>query len=745
MSESNEPESELAKNTRLAKQYFNDKDYTKAFEYSQKADQTDSEIQHNLGDIFYFGLGIGQDYAKAFELFQASAKQGNPQTQFNLGIMYHTGQGVEQDDIEAFQWYQKAAEQGSPQAQFNLGSMYNAGEGVKQNDEEALKWTLEAAKQNIPQAQFNLGIIYEQGKGVVEDSIESFKWYYKAAKQGIPQAQFNLGNMYRTGQGVKQDYVEALQWHQKAAKQGDSQSQFELGMMYRTGQGVEQNNTEAFKWFQEAAEQNDSHAQYNIGYMYHAGIGIEQDDIEALKWYQKAEKQGIAYAQVAIGLLFLEKGKKWDINEAEKWLHLAIDSGESTVVHNCLSETHERYEDKGDSNSATEIVGLIHRLIAYNPIVNSPWIIYIPLNEEIKRRYKDLNEETLNAIQHLQSRCIRLFNYLSQPPTDDYLWKYTSQASLQKISDSKCLWLHSALDQNDPDEGCFLYEALSLMGDNKPLQDKMGDLYTIISSRKNPCETLGEADLFPPTLTFISSFSDAEDHLPMWNSSYADNCNGCAIGIRHHRFKTYKDTDSLFMNTAIKEMYSILLKDGNPLPPDKPEPESDDQLKENVSLNTLSLFKILYLPRHHNQSKNLQKDVEGIKRFDAIQSAIENLIKVYPEMPTSWIHAYLFPLTHLIKSEDYRHESEYRILCFMNHIDPKNKTLVKGSKYLYVETEQFLFNKRDEEKVYIGPAVTPFDQTKIQQVFERNVGMIFPLIPSTIKYRDTKSPPIVIH
>ena len=58
------------------------------------------------------------------------AEQGDAEAQFNLGNIYYTGEGVTQDYELAFEWYQKAAHQGHTKAQFNLGTMYYNGQGA---------------------------------------------------------------------------------------------------------------------------------------------------------------------------------------------------------------------------------------------------------------------------------------------------------------------------------------------------------------------------------------------------------------------------------------------------------------------------------------------------------------------------------------------------------------------------------------------------------------------------------------
>jgi hypothetical protein len=82
-----------------------------------------------------------------FEQTLAEAEQGNAKAQYKLGNMYFSGVGVKQDYAEALRWFTKAAEQGHANAQNNLAEMYHKGRGVKQDDAEAVRWHTKAAEQ----------------------------------------------------------------------------------------------------------------------------------------------------------------------------------------------------------------------------------------------------------------------------------------------------------------------------------------------------------------------------------------------------------------------------------------------------------------------------------------------------------------------------------------------------------------------------------------------------------------------
>ncbi len=118
----------------------------------------------------------------------------NAAAQFDLGDSYYNGQGVPQDYAEAVKWYRMAAEQGNAAAQYDLGVAYHNGQGVPQNYAEAVKWNRMAAEQGNAAAQYDLGVAYYNGQGVPQDYAEAVKWNRMAAERGNAAAQYDLGN-----------------------------------------------------------------------------------------------------------------------------------------------------------------------------------------------------------------------------------------------------------------------------------------------------------------------------------------------------------------------------------------------------------------------------------------------------------------------------------------------------------------------------------------------------------------------
>jgi TPR repeat protein len=87
-----------------------------------------------------FAAAQAGDFVTALEELRPLAEQGVAGAQYNLGNMYYNGQGVLQDYSEAVRWYRLAAEQGNARAQFFLGLMYFTGDGALKSNVLAHMW-----------------------------------------------------------------------------------------------------------------------------------------------------------------------------------------------------------------------------------------------------------------------------------------------------------------------------------------------------------------------------------------------------------------------------------------------------------------------------------------------------------------------------------------------------------------------------------------------------------------------------
>jgi len=70
----------------------------------------------DLGNAYYLGRGVMQNYELAVAQYQKAARRGYAEAQYMLGVCYRAGQGVPQDYAQAYAWFNLASAQLHPLA-----------------------------------------------------------------------------------------------------------------------------------------------------------------------------------------------------------------------------------------------------------------------------------------------------------------------------------------------------------------------------------------------------------------------------------------------------------------------------------------------------------------------------------------------------------------------------------------------------------------------------------------------------
>jgi len=76
-----------------------------------------------LGNLYYVGLGVAQDYKRSGELYSEAAFSGQIAAQVNMGHLYANGLGVTEDGKLAYAWFNLARSNGSKIAQQYMSSL----------------------------------------------------------------------------------------------------------------------------------------------------------------------------------------------------------------------------------------------------------------------------------------------------------------------------------------------------------------------------------------------------------------------------------------------------------------------------------------------------------------------------------------------------------------------------------------------------------------------------------------------
>ncbi|EKU50805.1 Sel1 repeat protein [Acinetobacter sp. WC-323] len=133
--------------------------YKQALPYFEKAANMNNADSINMVGIYHQeGIVFEQNYKKALSYFSHAIDidADNASALFNIGQAYYYGEGVKQDYKKAFVWLTKSANQDYSLAQIQLAEMYFSGKGVNKNVAKAVEIIKPLAELGDPKAQQNL-------------------------------------------------------------------------------------------------------------------------------------------------------------------------------------------------------------------------------------------------------------------------------------------------------------------------------------------------------------------------------------------------------------------------------------------------------------------------------------------------------------------------------------------------------------------------------------------------------------
>ena len=116
-----ETERQLIIDTENIKEEYRDRLESKEFwarfdELTFSAQTGDAESQNALGEMYYFGDEIEQDFEQAVYWFKEAAKQKHAEAMYNLGVCFVNGEGVEKNKTTGLGFIRQAAKLGSKAA-----------------------------------------------------------------------------------------------------------------------------------------------------------------------------------------------------------------------------------------------------------------------------------------------------------------------------------------------------------------------------------------------------------------------------------------------------------------------------------------------------------------------------------------------------------------------------------------------------------------------------------------------------
>ena len=130
---------------------------------------------NNLGNCYYWGHGVEQDYGKAAEYHSKAANLGYANSQEVLGELYFDGKGVEQNYTQAAYWFKEGCENGERTAFGPLGDCYREGLGVEKDERMAFELYQTGAQMEDLQSKVALAECLIEGWGTHADLKKAFQ------------------------------------------------------------------------------------------------------------------------------------------------------------------------------------------------------------------------------------------------------------------------------------------------------------------------------------------------------------------------------------------------------------------------------------------------------------------------------------------------------------------------------------------------------------------------------------------
>jgi len=148
----------------------------------------DLKAHVELGSRYGRGLGVKQDYEKAFSIIRAAADKGDPEAQYFVGTAYINGAGVPKDETAAVLWFERSAKQHYALACYWMGFMITQGRGgISPTWAGALPYLWDAATQGNAEAAFLVGSAHDQEDNDVDRNPKVAAYWYRVADRKFHQ------------------------------------------------------------------------------------------------------------------------------------------------------------------------------------------------------------------------------------------------------------------------------------------------------------------------------------------------------------------------------------------------------------------------------------------------------------------------------------------------------------------------------------------------------------------------------
>jgi TPR repeat protein len=227
--------------TQMGDQFFEGKgiaqDYRLAAQYYAEASLLgEPRAMMRFGEALVLGRGTVVDIPKGVSLLRMSADKGNSSAALILAELYAQGTIDGADPAQSIAMYERAAELGRDMALVKLAQIYSQGVVVQVDAQRAVTYYRKAVSAGRKDAMLALGVAMAERKfGRIGKRAEGYALLKEASRLGQPDAVVFMADCHFSGHGVPRNPDIAIKIVRKAWEEGNIKAGLKLLSIYRDG------------------------------------------------------------------------------------------------------------------------------------------------------------------------------------------------------------------------------------------------------------------------------------------------------------------------------------------------------------------------------------------------------------------------------------------------------------------------------------------------------------------------------
>lgn len=301
---------------------------------------------HNLGYVpatkklgdYYLTESEFQDYKEAIKYYTIAFEKGNdPLVGVKLGEMLYDGLGIQQDYKRAYDIFNSAHSKklASSDVVFKLGKMNLEGLGIVRNYDAAVQYFVDAYVAGnldgvVGLGELLVGAFIDSGK-LADVLFHSIMTYVNEHTENShePDQLTKIEEFWRLFFVLDKEkkltnYQKSKKYFETAAGYGHADAIYKLGINMIT-EPEETDKDKGLTYLHLADDKGHKNAAYMIGYLMYYGRYIKKDKKRSLEYFKRAHERGIKRGTFMVGLLISEdESIEQNYLEAIKYFDMAI-------------------------------------------------------------------------------------------------------------------------------------------------------------------------------------------------------------------------------------------------------------------------------------------------------------------------------------------------------------------------------------------------------------------------------------